>query len=196
MTPLTQHQSDELTGLLRKEHRELMNHFENERSEGSGAVSETVSTGELSAYDNHPGDLGTETFERERDMAIDEHLNEQLEEVEAALGRLSDGSYGICETCGEPIPFERLKAVPTASRCIEHASDTLSDERPVEEQVMTRPPSGAGAGRQANAGRFDEADAWESLEEYGNASGTVNTGNQSDVENTGKESVTMETGKE
>jgi DnaK suppressor protein len=76
------------------------------------------------------------------------------------------------------IPFERLQAVPFTVRCVEHAeagaadSDTAGN-RPVEEQVMTRPPAGAGAKRQANAGRFDDADAWQTLEDYGNASKTV-----------------------
>ncbi|NBD23158.1 TraR/DksA C4-type zinc finger protein [Paenibacillus glycinis] len=175
MTSLNGAQLRELDGLLREEKQELEAHFEREDAAGGFRQSETAATGELSAYDNHPGDLGTETFERERDMAIDERLRQRLEEVEAARERLANGTYGRCETCGEPIPFERLRAMPAAARCAKHASDTLSEERPVEEQVMTPPPAGAGAGRQSHAGRFDEADAWKSLEEYGNASGTVRT---------------------
>jgi YteA family regulatory protein len=173
MTPLTQQQIHRLTERLLDEKRELNSHFESEGLGGRLAESETAAVGELSAYDNHPGDLGTETFERERDLAIDEQLSAKLQEVEDALTRLRDGRYGLCETCGAPIPYARLEALPTAAHCIAHAPDTISDDRPVEEQVMTPPPSGAGAGRRSNAGRFDEADAWEALEQYGNASGTV-----------------------
>ncbi|SFI50036.1 transcriptional regulator, TraR/DksA family [Paenibacillus sp. UNC496MF] len=175
MNPLTERQVEELKQLLLEERRQLQDHFEREDADGAAAASETASTGELSAYDNHPGDLGTETFERERDMAIDERLDGQLEETEAALDRIATGRYGICEICGEPIPFERLEALPAARRCVAHASDTLSEARPPEEDVMTAPPSGAGSGRRANAGRFDDADAWKTLEDYGNASDTVRT---------------------
>jgi RNA polymerase-binding transcription factor DksA len=61
-----------------------------------------------------PADQGSETFEREKDLAILEQLERDLAEIEAALQRLDDGTYGIDEVTGTPIPRERLEAFPTA----------------------------------------------------------------------------------
>jgi DnaK suppressor protein len=68
----------------------------------------------LSSYDQHPADMGSETFEREKDGAIRDRLQRELDEVDAALRRVEDGSYGVDEETGEPIADERLEAVPTA----------------------------------------------------------------------------------
>ena len=69
---------------------------------------------ELAYYDQHPADSGTDTFEREKDLSILESLEGDLAEIEAALQRLDDGSYGVDEVTGEPIDPERLEAYPTA----------------------------------------------------------------------------------
>lgn len=175
MAQLTKAQLKELNERLTEEKTELTAHFESNNDSNSELDdSLAISTGELSSYDNHPADLGTETFEKSRDMAIDETLSQQLDDVNNALEQLQAGEYGKCGVCGEDIPFERLQALPTAARCIEHAADTgLSDDRPVEEQVMTPPPNGAARKGQEDESHFDEADAWSSVEEYGNASDTV-----------------------
>ncbi len=69
---------------------------------------------ELSGYDQHPADSGTETFEREKDFSILESLENELAEIEAALTRIDNGTYGIDENTGEPIDPARLDAIPTA----------------------------------------------------------------------------------
>ena len=61
-----------------------------------------------------PADQGSETFEREKDLAILEQLEADLAEIEAALQRLDEGTYGIDEVTGQPIARERLEAYPTA----------------------------------------------------------------------------------
>ena len=81
--------------------------------------SEQSDLGELSNLDQHPADLGTEVFEREKDLSIIETIDGELADIEAALGRLDDGSYGSCEKCGSPIGKERLEAVPYARLCID-----------------------------------------------------------------------------
>ena len=63
-------------------------------------------------------DAGTRTFEREQEMALVAHGQESLEQVAHALSRMDDGSYGICESCGEPIGKGRLQAFPRATLCI------------------------------------------------------------------------------
>ena len=88
-----------------------------------GGASLLDETGELmsSSADNHLADTATETFERELDEGLEEDAARQLREVEAALARIENGSYGTCETCGRAIPEERLEAIPWTSLCIEDA---------------------------------------------------------------------------
>jgi DnaK suppressor protein len=80
----------------------------------------TSDTGdELSSFDQHPGDAGTETFELARNVSLLEQVENELEEIEAAFGRLERGEYGRCQACGRPIGDERLDAMPAARFCIE-----------------------------------------------------------------------------
>jgi DnaK suppressor protein len=84
---------------------------------------ENESVGELSAVDQHQADVGTETFEREKDLSILEQIEAELGDVEHALKRLDDGTYGTCEADGKPIPEERLEAMPAARLCLEHQAE-------------------------------------------------------------------------
>jgi RNA polymerase-binding transcription factor DksA len=96
---------------------------------------ENESVGELSAIDQHQADVGTETFEREKDLSILEQVDAELADVEHALKRLDDGTYGTCEVDGKPIPEERLEAMPAARFCLQHqvqAEREAMHGRPVE----------------------------------------------------------------
>ncbi len=73
-----------------------------------------------SADGQHPGDVGTDVFERERDLGLLEDTERELHDIEDALRRLDDGTYGKCDVCGRPIPDERLEALPTARYDAEH----------------------------------------------------------------------------
>lgn len=162
MSHLSSEQLQTLRTRLLQEQREL----EARRDEAAANTEEE--SGELSSYDNHPGDLGTITSEKARDLAIDQSLETQLERVETALQRMDEGTYGLCEISGEPIPYERLEALPSATRTVEHAeSPAIEERRPPEEEVMTRPP--ASEQERPDEGKFDDAGAWETLERYGNA---------------------------
>ena len=88
--------------------------------EGLTEQSENDSVGELSSYDQHQADMGTETFEREKDLSILEQVEAELADVEHALRRLDDGTYGTCEACGDAIGDERLEVQPAARFCIAH----------------------------------------------------------------------------
>jgi len=55
------------------------------------------SINELSMYDNHPADIGTETFERSKDIGLKDLAQRQIKEINDALGRITEGNYGICE---------------------------------------------------------------------------------------------------
>jgi len=88
-----------------------------------GGSSLTEATGELmsSSADNHLADTASETYEREFDEGVEEDAQAQLREVETALQRIGDGTYGTCSVCGKPIPVERLEAVPWTTLCIDDA---------------------------------------------------------------------------
>ncbi|MBI5231807.1 MAG: TraR/DksA C4-type zinc finger protein [Coriobacteriales bacterium] len=68
-------------------------------------------------YRDHMADLGSATFERDMDMALEENVRRQLNEVQTALSRIDKGDYGVCEVCHSEIPVERLEAMPTAVLC-------------------------------------------------------------------------------
>ena len=83
-------------------------------------------TGDLAiGSGDHIADSATETYMRELDGGLEETAAHVLVEIEAALGRIDDGTYGLCSACGGPIGEERLEAVPYATLCIE-------DKRAVE----------------------------------------------------------------
>jgi DnaK suppressor protein len=63
----------------------------------------------------------TQVFEQQRDLALRDHEKAQLMQVEAALAALSEGSYGICRSCGQAIPAGRLEAIPWTTLCIDCA---------------------------------------------------------------------------
>lgn len=73
-------------------------------------------------YDPNFADSSQVTAERGEAEALAEKLRDTLEEVEAALTRLAEGTYGRCERCGQPIAPARLEAMPTARTCINCAS--------------------------------------------------------------------------
>ena len=76
-------------------------------------------SGDLSAYTVHLADMAADTYDRELSMNIASSEQETLYQIDDALKRLDDGSYGVCQQCNQPIAMSRLKAVPYASMCIE-----------------------------------------------------------------------------
>ena len=80
--------------------------------------SELEQVTEMSTYDDHPADLASETFEREKDMALEGNIQDLLEKVNVALEKLEDGTYAVCDSCGVEINPNRLEALPWASLCL------------------------------------------------------------------------------
>ena len=68
---------------------------------------------------NDQADVGSNTFERDHEMTMAKNARESLHIIEAALGRIDDGTYGVCESCGNPIGKMRLQAFPRATLCME-----------------------------------------------------------------------------
>jgi DnaK suppressor protein len=77
-------------------------------------------TGDLAiGSGDHIADSATETYLRELDEGLEENAEHLLDEIDAALFRIEDGSYGLCTACGRPISKERLEALPYATLCID-----------------------------------------------------------------------------
>ena len=110
-------ETEEFKERLLEERQRLQETMENLHQEHPGSLEDE--TQELSLQDNHLGDVATATFDRELDEGLEEGIERRLEQIEKALGRIEDGSYGVCEACGQPIKEERLRAVPWATLCIE-----------------------------------------------------------------------------
>lgn len=72
-------------------------------------------------FDDNFADSGQVAAEQGENKVLAQQFRTELEEIERALAKIEDGTYGSCEKCGEPIPPARLEAVPTARFCIAHA---------------------------------------------------------------------------
>lgn len=76
------------------------------------------SSGDVSSYSMHPADMGTDSIEMEKAYMIGATGGDALANIDEALINIDKGDYGLCIECGEPIPRERLEAVPYAKLCI------------------------------------------------------------------------------
>jgi len=127
------------------------------------------SISELSTYDNHPADIGSEVFERSKDFALRENAMLTLAAVNNALEKINKGTYGICDVCGKGIQQERLEAVPYATMCREckEAEEKITDQnvRPVEEEVLGKPFARTFTDDPEAVG-YDGEDAWREVARY------------------------------
>ena len=114
-TQLTKPQLAQLRDTLRVRRRELLDDIRSEM-----LASDNQGFQELAGRVHDSGEASVADLLSDLNLAIiDQHIDE-LRATEEALERIAEGSYGMCVECGEPIEFERLKAQPTASRCVEH----------------------------------------------------------------------------
>lgn len=145
------------------------------------------SLGELSVLDNHPADIGTEVYQRSRDVAQHDRLIHRVEAIDVALERFDKGEYGRCEHCGHDILFERLEALPYTTVCTECSREEEMEEQhslhrdPVENELLNRPFS-----RTFNDGtdrvEFDGEDSWQAVARYGTSDSAQDLGTNRDVE--------------
>ncbi len=126
---------------------------------------------ELSAYDNHPADLGTETYEMEMNFNLKNNEMLRLTEIDRALEKIAEGNYGNCITCGKEIPEDRLEILPTAAQCMDCDKKGLSihrevDTRPVEEEVLYPPFGRSYKDNDENYNGFDGEDSWQAVARF------------------------------
>ncbi len=103
--------------------------------------SETESVQALSAYDNHPADLGTDTFERELDVGLTVGIERRLKVVQRALEKVRERNYGLCDRCGQSIDSARLAVHPESIYCLscQETMDTPYIPPPSEAEVVPMP---------------------------------------------------------
>jgi RNA polymerase-binding protein DksA len=102
---------------LLEERRRVVDAIDNIHTENPGSLGDE--TEETTFQDNHLGDIATATFDREMASTLEENSTHVLAEIDAALVRIDEGTYGICVRCGKPIGRERLEALPWATLCID-----------------------------------------------------------------------------
>lgn len=73
--------------------------------------------------DQHPGDVGTVTYTRELDLSLQDNTERLLAQVDRALEKIEEGTYGICDRNGHPIEPGRLDAKPYATLCLKHQKE-------------------------------------------------------------------------
>jgi DnaK suppressor protein len=71
---------------------------------------------------NHMAELGSDNFDRELTLSLVGTENDTLDQIEAAIERIEDGTYGQCDECGGKISKPRLEAIPYAALCVRCAS--------------------------------------------------------------------------
>jgi RNA polymerase-binding protein DksA len=109
--------TDHFRERLLDERKRVVAAIQNLQDDHAGTLSDEA--GEETAYDNHLADTATETYDRELDYTLEENSGHVLAEIDAALKRIDDGTYGVCTNKGEQIPVERLEALPWATLCID-----------------------------------------------------------------------------
>lgn len=101
----------------------LRERLASERDRIAGAIASLHERGgsddEASELGGVGADTASHTFDRELDEGLEEGAVQTLAQIDRALRRIAEGSYGLCERCGGPIPSERLSARPWATLCID-----------------------------------------------------------------------------
>lgn len=109
--------TDRFRQALTQERLRIQAALDNLHEENPGSI--TDETGEDAVYDNHLADTATVTYDRELDYTLEENSENMLAEIDAALQRIEDGTFGKCTNCNKEIPPARLEARPWATLCID-----------------------------------------------------------------------------
>jgi RNA polymerase-binding transcription factor DksA len=111
--------TSEFRKLLEAEQGRLTHSLAFLERENPGALEDELGEIGGKGTDNHLGDMATATFDRELDDGLGEGARQTLGQIEAALRRIDDGTYGTCQICGGDIGEDRLRALPWAALCID-----------------------------------------------------------------------------
>jgi RNA polymerase-binding protein DksA len=115
---LTSNETERFRGTLLEERKRVEHALASLRDQHPGSLDEEVE--EIAATnDNHLAETATATLGREIDYTLGENSGQVLADIDAALKRIEDDTYGTCVSCGQEIPLQRLEAYPAASLCID-----------------------------------------------------------------------------
>lgn len=89
-------------------------------------TSEKYTTSELSSYDNHPADIGTDLYMQDMQSSLTTHEKSRLTEIDSALYKIENGTYGVCEQCKNKIDEDRLEILPETNLCSNCAKEQLN----------------------------------------------------------------------
>lgn len=103
---------DRFRELLLEERHRVTEAIEYLHAENAGSMDEEVP-------ETGMADTATVTVDRELDYSLEENSSHVLREIDAALRRIEEGTFGMCQRCGRPIGEDRLEAMPYATKCIE-----------------------------------------------------------------------------
>ena len=115
---MTSMDTEHFRDALLEERRRVEHALATLRSEHPGSLDDEVEETSPTA-DNNLAETATATLGREIDYTLGDNAEQVLSEIDAALKRIEDGTYGTCVNCGREIPRERLEANPWASLCID-----------------------------------------------------------------------------
>ena len=110
--------TERFRGILEEERQRVLDAINYLHEETPGSLEDETEE-IVGNSDNHLGDTATATLDREIDYSLEENSEHVLRAIDAALQRIEDGTFGTCETCGQPISEERLEAIPYATQCID-----------------------------------------------------------------------------
>jgi len=163
-------ETEHFRSLLLKERQQYNDQINMIQETGLGNTSHGDQLQEDAHADNHPADLGTEMFEREKDLGLRSNAVRRLRDIDIALERMESGLYGTCIECGGPIGEERLEVFPSATTCIrcQTLREAPADQfhRPIEEQVLN-PPWGRSFRDGTGDPGYDGEDAWQEAAQHG-----------------------------
>ncbi|MBI5360054.1 MAG: TraR/DksA C4-type zinc finger protein [Planctomycetes bacterium] len=104
--------------LLIERKRALLKNFSSMEDQTLGQTRFNAS-GDISSTPTHMADIASDNYEQELSLNLLESENEELSEINEALEKIKDGTFGLCENCSKPIPEQRLSAIPYAKLCMD-----------------------------------------------------------------------------
>ncbi len=138
-------------------------------------LSEQDSISELSSYDNHPADIGTEVFERTKDFALRADVKAKIARIDDALARIESGTYGRCRNCGREISISRLRAVPHTDLC-DICKDTNSSLGSSQTETVSHPSIQDFNNEGTDKTFFDGEDTWQAVARFNEHAGDSGAG--------------------
>jgi RNA polymerase-binding protein DksA len=124
---MTKKEAQQFRRLLLKKRESIMREIQDITRENMKSIKEA--SGNLSSYSYHMADMASDNYDREISFSIADGENKVLYEIDEALKRIEEGTYGKCIACDRRIPLKRLKALPYAKYCIQCQSQEEKNNR-------------------------------------------------------------------